>query len=123
MEELDPYYFELIRRGLPSLQKIIVYVENYDWAKIEAQMLHNIPSLIGEKNLERHRYYWFVEREWYLKDLAALKHDESFPEPDYAVSCMEVFYMPIWKEMEPIVLRLLNNHESSEDILKENPPE
>ena len=122
MEELDPYYLELLRRGLIVLRNAI-YAKDHDWAKLEVEALHNLPGLIGWKNLEQHRWYWFVERELYLERVVTLKHDESILEPDEAVSDMQAYYMPIWEEMEPIVLHLLNNHESTEDILKENLPE
>lgn len=60
----------------------------------------NIPSLIGEHNLERHRYFGFAERELYIERITALGLDEP-------KSRLLTFYEPIWREMEPVVLAVL----------------
>ncbi len=65
----------------------------------ELELLHNIPSLLGEENIERHRYFWFKERTHYLEWLTSNGSAE-------AQSRMRTFYEPIWQEMESSVLDL-----------------
>ena len=64
------------------------------------EMLHNVPSLLGEENVERHRYYWFSERQHFIDWVSASGRDE-------AKSRMRTFYEPIWREMEPLVCDLI----------------
>jgi hypothetical protein len=99
VEKLDAWYRELLQFGLVVLRRAI-YAGNIGWSKLEVEMLHNIPSLIGEPNLERHGYYWFTERELYRERIAALGLDEP-------KSCMRTYYEPIWQEMEPVLMRML----------------
>ena len=96
MEELNTFYNRLLLFGLVILREAI-YAGNDDWAKAEVEMLHNIPSLIGEQNLERHRYFWFTERELYIEKITALGLNEP-------KSRMLTFYEPIWRDMEPMLL-------------------
>jgi hypothetical protein len=99
VEELNALYNRLLLFGLVILREAI-YAGNDDWAKAEVEMLHNIPSLIGEQNIERHRYFWFAERELYIEKITALGLDEP-------KSRMLTFYEPIWREMEPVLLGVL----------------
>ncbi len=96
MEALNPLYIALLRYGLLVLRQAI-YSGNNDWAKLEIEMLHNIPSLITELNIERHRYYWFTERDIYIKRISELNSDEPG-------SLMRIYYEPIWRKMEPLIL-------------------
>ena len=47
----------------------------------------------------RHRYYWFTERRHYIDWVSALGRAES-------KSHMLTYYEPIWREMEPVLLRM-----------------
>ena len=62
-------------------------------------MLHNVPSLIGETNVLRHKYYWEKERVAYVEFIKKFGNE-------YAQSRMAVFYEPIWeaisKEIESL---------------------
>jgi hypothetical protein len=71
-----------------------------DWVDAELELLHNVPSLIGETNTARHRYFWCKERKRYM-DWA------SAPGRDQAKSRMMTYYLPIWEEMEPLMNQLL----------------
>jgi len=66
---------------------------NRDWLDAEFEMLHNVPSLINESNLERHRYFWSKERTHYIEWVSAPGRQE-------AKSRMLTYYKPIWDEME-----------------------
>ena len=99
MEELNAFYNRLLLFGLIVLREAI-YAHNDDWTKAEIEMLHNLPSLVGEQNVERHRYFWFVERDVYIQRVLALENDEP-------KSRMRMYYEPIWHEMEPVLLGVL----------------
>ena len=93
MSELDRLYARLMQVGFLVLRQAIDS-ENADWIRAEIELLHNIPSLLGEENFERHRYFWTHERDQYLNWL--LSHGSA-----EARSRMRTYYEPLWKEMEP----------------------
>jgi len=95
MSELDHLYARLLQVGFLVLNQAFES-GNQDWVRAEIEMLHNIPSLLGEENAERHRYYWTGERHHYLDWLS--QHGTS-----EACSRMRTYYEPIWNEIEPLV--------------------
>jgi hypothetical protein len=105
MEEVDEFYRRLLHYGLLVLRQAI-YEQDSAWAKLEIELLHNLPSLISEPNIERHRYFWFVERDLYLEKIAALGIEK-------ATSRMKTYYEPILNEMEPVMLRILRSADES----------
>ena len=104
-EQLDTYYAELLSLGFVVLRQA-AHSECDEWLDAELEMLHNVPTLLGEENFERHRYYWFSERQHYI-DWA------SAPGRDEAKSRMLTYYEPIWRKMEPLVAELIRLHDSS----------
>src|SRR6266568_4736065 len=100
MYELDMLYARLLRAGFIVI-RLALNSRNWDWLEEEYELLHNVPSLIGETNRERHRYFWFKER---------IHHMEwaSTPGREEAQARMLVYYKPIWDEMEPLVAQLLD---------------
>jgi hypothetical protein len=98
MNELDRLYAQLMQVGLLVLRQAF---ESGDqaWTRAEIELLHNIPSLLGEEKIDRHRYFWSQERDHYLDWLSANGSVE-------ARSRMRTYYEPIWKEMEPLVAQL-----------------
>jgi len=104
MSELDALYARLLSLGFVVLRQAIDSGDP-EWITAELEMLHNVPTLLGEGNPERHRYYWFTERTHYI-DWA------SAPGRDGPRSRMLTYYEPIWREMEPLVARLLKRHET-----------
>ena len=105
MDELNALYRRLLQFGLLSLRQAI-YAGNLDWAKLEVEMLHNLPTLIGEANTERHRCYWFIERDIYVQRILALAGSEP-------ASRMRTYYEPIWDEMEPLLSGLFQSEASN----------
>lgn len=105
MEELDALYAKLLSLGFIVLRQAVASGDG-QWIEAELEMLHNVPSLLGEDNAQRHRYYWFTERQHYI-DWA------SAPGRDEARSHMLTYYDPIWREMEPLVADMLQLHDSS----------
>jgi hypothetical protein len=57
---------------------------------VEAEHLHNVPSLIGEPNEHRHDCYFNVERPYYLERV-----DRSVPGIDFTLAR----YGEIWERL------------------------
>lgn len=93
---LDELYVRHLHLGFIVLRQAIDSSDSA-WVNAEHQLLHNIPSLIGEPNLRRHHYFWASERTWYINWITASGSDQ-------AKSRMNTFYMPHWKEMEPVIV-------------------
>jgi hypothetical protein len=51
--------------------------------------------------VERHRYFWFVERRHYVEWANASDRDD-------VKSAMKAFYLPVLREMEPVLLEFLS---------------
>ena len=100
MEELNAMYCRLLHLGFIVLRQAVHSGDN-EWVRAEIDLLHNLPSLIGESNLEQHRYFWFIKRDLYIKWVSARGRDEPR-------SRMRTYYEPIWLEMEPVLLRMLD---------------
>jgi hypothetical protein len=99
MTQLELLYAEMLGVGFLVLRQA-VESGNRDWINAELELLHNVPSLIGEENKERHRYFWYKERARYVDWI-------SGPGRDEARSRMLTYYDPIWTEMAPLVEQLL----------------
>ena len=56
--------------------------------EIEAEHLHNIPSLIDEENIQRHLYYFNKERPAYIEALKELDL------PEYTEPVLRIYLMP-----------------------------
>ena len=98
MVQLDLLYAKLLHCGFIVMRQALDST-NQDWIDLEFELLHNVPSLIGEENVERHRYFWLQERTLYIERVSTSGRDE-------AKSRMLTYYKPIWDEMEPLVTRL-----------------
>jgi hypothetical protein len=99
MQEIDALYARLLQVGFIVLRQA-VECGDADWIKAEIEFLHNLPSLMSDPNPERHRYFWFSERDHYIQWVSA-------PGRDKPKSRMSTFYEPVWRDMEPLVMRLL----------------
>jgi hypothetical protein len=95
MNALDQLYARMLQLGFVVLQQA-VDSGDADWVRAEVALLHNVPTLLGEENLERHRYFWEHERELYLEWLR--EHGTADAE-----SRMRTYYQPLWEDMEPLI--------------------
>ena len=91
MNDLDDNYKMLLNVGFIVLREAL-QSGSTDWVKAEIEMLHNVPSLIGETNALRHEYYWEKERTAYVEWIKKFGSE-------YAQSRMAVFYEPIWESI------------------------
>jgi len=94
MSELDRIYLHLLQVGFVVLKEAIASGDS-SWVSAEVEMLHNIPSLVGEHNEQRDRYYWNEERPHYIDWMT--NHGSA-----EARSRMRTYYEPFWNEMEKL---------------------
>ena len=106
MDDLDYLYSRMLHFGFLHLREAFDSGDD-EWLSKELELLHNVPSLLSEENSERHRYFWFKERNRYVAWVLAHGGEES-------TSRMRSFYEPIWNEMEPLILRRLEPSNSIE---------
>lgn len=99
MNELDSYYAHLLRVGFIVLRQA-ADSGNTRWLHAELDLLHNVPSLIGERNAQRHEYFWRQERNGYRERIAKLGSAD-------ATSRMRTYYDPLWEEMASSIERVI----------------
>ena len=89
MSERDQIYIRILEHGLLRLRDagLLGMVE---YCAIEAEHLHNLPSLIGETNERRHEHYFENERMYYLKRV-----NRSVPLLDFTLRR----YEECWQEL------------------------
>ena len=95
MNELDSLYVQLLRIGLPALRNA---AQNGDLehCQVEAEHLHEIPSLIGEANLRCHLLYMNKTRGRYL-EWASNCHRASVDE------LVDFWYSSIWSQISELL--------------------
>jgi hypothetical protein len=64
----DRAYLDLLQRGLVLLRNF-ANADRGELCRIEAEHLHEVPTLIGASNEQRHLYYIKGTRELYLQSL------------------------------------------------------
>jgi hypothetical protein len=96
-ERLRELYGQFLTVGFVVLRQALD-AKDVEWAAKEIELLHNVPSLMDEPNPDRHRYFWYTEREHYL-------HWVKSPGRELAKSRMQTYYTPLWSAMEPILLQ------------------
>ena len=99
METIHQHYARFLELGFLVLRQAID-ARDWEWANAERELLHNVPSLLDEPNVERHRYFWVHERQHYLDWI-----NRRGGEPR---SRMLTYYAPLWTEMEPAMQELLS---------------
>ena len=89
MSERDEIYIQILHHGLLRLRDAAASGHIHH-CSVEAEHLHNIPSLIGETNEQRHLYYLGQERCYYLERI-----DRSLPGLDFTLSR----YVELWERL------------------------
>lgn len=97
-DSLDEVYTSILSLGLIALRNA-GDAKDSQRCVIEADHLHNLPSLIGEENISRHLYYLNKERVRYVEKARA--HDAQIGNS----ACMETVrqYAPHWEELLSIL--------------------
>jgi hypothetical protein len=96
--ELDRLYCLLLTTGFTVLRQASE-AQDARWVASELELLHNVPSLIGETKVGRQEYFWEQERTRYIEYVAASGGEMQ-------KSRMRTYYEPIWREMEPLIVSL-----------------
>ena len=94
MDRMDEIYVRILHVGFLVLKQAMD-ARDSDWVREEIEMLHNVPSLIGEANRERHKYYWHQERARYITWMT--EHGS-----EHARSRMRTFYEPLWAALAEV---------------------
>ena len=93
MTERDAIYVQILHYGLLRIRDSAA-IGHFQHCAIESEHLHNIPSLIGETNEERHLYYFNKERIYYLERV-----DRSLPGLDSTLRR----YVELWARLIEII--------------------
>jgi len=89
MTERDAIYVQILHHGLLRIRDSAA-LGHIQYCAIESEHLHNIPSLIGETNEERHLYYFSQERTHYIEHV-----DRSLPGLDFTFRR----YVELWARL------------------------
>lgn len=89
VNERDAVYLHILRFGLARLRDAAV-CGNLEYCAVEAEHLHNVPSLVGEPNEHRHDYYFDKERPYYLECV-----DRSVPDIEFTLAR----YAELWQRL------------------------
>ena len=91
MTARDQIYAQILHFGLVRLRDSarLGYAE---YCAVEADHLHNLPSLMGETNEHRHQCYFDEERSYYLKRV-----DRSIPGIDFTLRRYEELWQLLIK--------------------------
>lgn len=92
MNERDQIYVQILHHGLLRLREA-AHMSLNSYCEVEADHLHNLPSLIGETNELRHVYYFEQERTLYLQRV-----DRSVPGIEFTLNR----YRELWEELAKI---------------------
>ncbi|HZL90562.1 MAG TPA: hypothetical protein VFB96_19500 [Pirellulaceae bacterium] len=87
MTERDSIYVQILHHGLLRIRDSAA-LGHLEYCAVESEHLHNVPSLIGETNEERHLYYFSHERAHYLKHV-----DRSIPGLDFTLRRYEELWL------------------------------
>ena len=85
----DKVYVQILHFGLLRLREA-ASIGKVEYCTVEAEHLHNLPSLIGETNELRHAYYFDKERTSYFEHV-----DRSMPGIDFTLRR----YEELWHEL------------------------
>ena len=95
MEELSEMYKAILTAGLIAIRDA-AEVGDIARCRAEAEHLHNLPSLLEEKNKQRHLYYFSTEKTTYLEWVLSTKRKDL-------MEFVSMAYMPYWKQMEEVL--------------------
>ena len=101
MDRLNAVYARFLGFGMVSLREALAS-KDFEWAEAEVELLHNVPSLTAESNSKRHRYFFNVERQHYLQWAQASGRE-------VVQRRVRMYYEPLWRDMEPIILKLVSD--------------
>lgn len=94
MTTRNQLYCQMLTLGFVVLRQAVESGDS-EWVEQEMELLHNVPSLIDESNIERHKYFLEKEKRRY-------EEWASSPGRDTQKSLMLTYYTPLWEHMEAL---------------------
>lgn len=91
MREIDKCYVKLQEVGFVILRQACD-MKDPAWIAAEVEFLHNVPSLIGETNKERHLYFFNQEQTQYRQSILNIANP-------VATSRWGTYYSPILQKL------------------------
>ena len=88
----DEVYLRILTLGLLALRDRAPQFKSPKLVQAESDHLHNIPSLIGEENIQRHIFYYNSERTLYVERLKKLNL------PEYSEHQLSS-YVGLWNQL------------------------
>src|SRR5262245_59397566 len=109
IQSREQAYLDLLHRGLVMLRNF-AHTGDVELCRIEADHLHNIPTLLHEDNEHRHEYYIRGERGLFLqrlRELGATDYLEQvriwYTEPWQVLTAAAHYQLPAWdQEAKPV---------------------
>ena len=105
VKELDPIYLQLLRTGLLSLRDAALR-NDLPACQAEAECLHEVPTLVGEDNIQRHFHYARVVFRSYIEWARATGRSDVNER-------VNAFYVPIWKAIADVLSAWAAQQEAS----------
>jgi len=105
MQSRNQAYAAILHSGVLAIREN-ARVGKTKLCEIEADHLHNLPSLLDESNELRHHYYFSQERRNYLTRL------EQLADHEYTDDRQRAYDKP-WKVLAALALDEINNGESA----------
>jgi hypothetical protein len=96
-------YAEILQWGLLAIREA-AHVGKFRICEIEADHIHNLPSLLDEANEARHHCYIVNERKFYLEQL------DRLGDPEYLEERKSRYKDP-WKVLMALALDELKSHQ------------
>lgn len=94
-DRIDQLYLKLLSFALNRVRDA-AWDDDFERCGVEADFIHNIPSLIGEENRKRHIYHAVEERNRFLQWAQSVRRDDVSRD-------IVLFYNPIWEEMDKLI--------------------
>ena len=95
MNELDQIYLKILYYGLVAIRNA-TGLGDLEWCRAEAQHIHELPTLIGEANMQRHLDYYCRIKTNYIEWIKTANREDVKEFPCRA-------YLPLWSRMHELL--------------------
>lgn len=95
MSELDKLYIAILQSGLAAIRNAAIQGD-LEYCKVESEHLHELPSLIGESNMNCHMFYVTNTRKVYMAWASTCGREA-------VRDMLQYFYSAPWKKMDELL--------------------
>lgn len=95
MSELDQLYITLLHRGLVVIRNASI-AGDLELCRALSEYLHEIPSLIGETNINRHVYQATAVRQEFLKWMDTNVRTD-------VIEIVDLWLAPVWVQLDKLI--------------------